>query len=65
VDRTQLTTVEQPIMQIAGTAVGTLHSLIADPDRPLPSSYFRPALRVRGSTAAPAVRLRPRAAATS
>jgi DNA-binding LacI/PurR family transcriptional regulator len=61
-----LTTVEQPIAQIANTAVSTLQSLIADPERPLPSSYFRPTLRVRGSTAPPAgARLRRRAALTS
>jgi DNA-binding LacI/PurR family transcriptional regulator len=61
-----LTTVEQPIAQIADTAVGTLQSLIADPERPLPNSYFRPVLRVRGSTAPPAVSpLRRRAAASS
>jgi DNA-binding LacI/PurR family transcriptional regulator len=61
-----LTTVEQPIAQIADTAVGTLQSLIADPERPLPNSYFRPVLRVRGSTAPPAVSsLRRRAVASS
>ncbi len=48
-----LTTVEQPIAQIADTAVETLQSLIADPERALPNSYFRPVLRVRGTTAAP------------
>jgi DNA-binding LacI/PurR family transcriptional regulator len=48
-----LTTVEQPIAQIADIAVETLQSLIADPGRPRPNSYFRPVLRVRGSTAAP------------
>jgi DNA-binding LacI/PurR family transcriptional regulator len=50
----ELTTVEQPIAQIADTAVQTLLTLIAQPDRALPSSYYRPVLRVRGSTAAPA-----------
>jgi DNA-binding LacI/PurR family transcriptional regulator len=61
-----LTTVEQPIAEIADTAVGTLQSLIADPERPLPSSYFRPVLRVRSSTAPPTVSsLRRRAAASS
>ena len=49
-----LTTVEQPIAQIADTAVQTLQTLIEQPTRPLPNSYFRPVLRVRGSTAAPA-----------
>jgi DNA-binding LacI/PurR family transcriptional regulator len=48
-----LTTVEQPIEQIADTAVRTLMSLIGDPSLPLPNSYFRPRLRVRGTTAAP------------
>jgi DNA-binding LacI/PurR family transcriptional regulator len=61
-----LTTVEQPIAEIADTAVSTLQSLIADPERPLPSSYFRPTLRVRGSTAPPTVSpLRRRAVASS
>ncbi|MGZ4334403.1 MAG: LacI family DNA-binding transcriptional regulator [Gaiellaceae bacterium] len=50
----ELTTVEQPIPQIAETAVQTLRTLIEDPARSLPSSYFRPVLRVRASTAAPA-----------
>jgi DNA-binding LacI/PurR family transcriptional regulator len=50
----ELTTVEQPIAEIAGTAVETLESLIADPSRSLPNSYHRPVLRVRASTAAPA-----------
>ena len=49
-----LTTVEQPIAQIADTAVETLQSLIEQPERKLPNSYFRPVLRVRASTAAPA-----------
>ncbi len=62
-----LTTVEPPIAQIADTAVGTLEALIADPRRPLPNSYFRPVLRVRGSTAPPtaAAPARARAAARS
>jgi DNA-binding LacI/PurR family transcriptional regulator len=50
----ELTTVEQPIDQIAASAVQTLQLLIAQPDAPLPNSYYRPALRVRASTAAPA-----------
>jgi DNA-binding LacI/PurR family transcriptional regulator len=50
----ELTTVEQPIARIADTAVETLQSLIEQPERKLPNSYFRPALRVRASTAAPA-----------
>jgi DNA-binding LacI/PurR family transcriptional regulator len=49
----ELTTVEQPIGQIADTAIQTLLTLIDQPERPLPSSYYRPRLRVRASTAAP------------
>jgi DNA-binding LacI/PurR family transcriptional regulator len=49
----ELTTVEQPIAQIADTAVETLQKLIEDPGRPLPNSYFRPVLKVRASTTAP------------
>lgn len=49
----ELTTIEQPIAQIADTAVETLQSLIADPERAVPNSYFRPVLHTRGSTAAP------------
>jgi DNA-binding LacI/PurR family transcriptional regulator len=52
----ELTTVEQPIRQIAETAVETLLTLIEQPDRALPSSYYRPRLRVRASTAAPSRR---------
>lgn len=48
-----LTTVEQPIAEIADTAVETLRSLIAESERPVPSSYFRPRLCVRGTTGAP------------
>ena len=61
-----LTTVEQPIAQIADTAVQTLATLIEDPSRRLPNSYFRPVLRVRSSTAPPArARAKRRAAAAS
>jgi len=61
-----LTTVEQPIAQIADIAVTTLESLIEDPSRRLPSSYFRPELRVGGSTASPHVgRPRRRVAASA
>ena len=49
----ELTTVEQPIAQIADTAVQTLQTLIEQPGRALPSSYFRPVLRVRSSSAPP------------
>lgn len=48
-----LTTVEQPIVDIAETAVRALQSLIDEPERPLPDFVFRPKLRVRASTAAP------------
>lgn len=44
-----LTTIEQPIDEIAQTAVDTLRTLIEDP-KALPNSYFRPNLRVRSST---------------
>ena len=61
-----LTTVEQPIAQIAATALQTLETLIEDPSRRLPNSYFRPELRVRASTAPPTrARAKPRAATTS
>jgi len=49
-----LTTVEQPIEEIAATAVGALRSLIEEPEKPLPDFSFRPGLAVRGSTAQPA-----------
>ena len=48
-----LTTVEQPIRDIAETAVDALQSLIQNPDRPLPNFVFRPRLRLGASTAAP------------
>jgi DNA-binding LacI/PurR family transcriptional regulator len=48
-----LTTVEQPIGEIAETAVNALRTLIAEREKPLPDYSFRPRLRVRGSTAAP------------
>jgi DNA-binding LacI/PurR family transcriptional regulator len=47
-----LTTIEQPIDEIAQTAVDALRVLIEEP-RPLPNSYFRPNLRLRSSTAPP------------
>ena len=49
-----LTTVEQPIEEIAETAVSALRSLIDEPSKPLPDFSFRPRLAVRESTA-PAV----------
>ena len=48
-----LTTVEQPIEEIAETAVNGLRSRIAEPTKPLPDSFFRPRLALRGSTAPP------------
>ncbi len=48
-----LTTVEQPIDDIAETAVNALQTLISDPAKPLPDSLFRPRLEVRASTASP------------
>ena len=49
----RLTTVEQPIEEIADVAVDMLSTLIADPQKPLPDSSFRPRLNVRESTGAP------------
>jgi DNA-binding LacI/PurR family transcriptional regulator len=48
-----LTTMEQPISEIAETAVNALRTLIAEPEKPLPDYSFRPRLKVRESTAAP------------
>jgi DNA-binding LacI/PurR family transcriptional regulator len=47
-----LTTVEQPIDEIADTAVSALQTLIDEPDQAVPSFAFRPRLRVGGTTAA-------------
>ena len=47
-----LTTVEQPIEEIAETAVNALRTMVDAPAKPLPDSFFRPRLRVRASTAA-------------
>ena len=49
-----LTTIEQPIEEIAQTAVDALRSQIHEPDKPLPNFLFRPRLCVRASTAPPA-----------
>jgi DNA-binding LacI/PurR family transcriptional regulator len=49
--RPALTTMEQPIEQIAATAVDALRTLIDDPERELPHFLFRPKLRRGGSTA--------------
>jgi DNA-binding LacI/PurR family transcriptional regulator len=46
-----LTTVEQPIEDIAETAVNALRTLIDAPEKPLPHSFFRPHLCERRSTA--------------
>jgi DNA-binding LacI/PurR family transcriptional regulator len=46
-----LTTVEQPIGEIADTAVRALRSLIENGDRSLPNYVFRPRLRLGRSTA--------------
>jgi DNA-binding LacI/PurR family transcriptional regulator len=48
-----LTTVEQPILDIARTAVATLRNLISGPGGALPDVQYRPRLRPGGSTAAP------------
>jgi DNA-binding LacI/PurR family transcriptional regulator len=46
----KLTTIEQPIAEIAATAVGALRMLIDEPERELPHYVFRPKLLARGST---------------
>ena len=46
----RLTTIEQPIDEIAETAVRALLTLIEEPGRELPSYLFRPKLRERAST---------------
>ena len=48
-----LTTVEQPIEQIAETALEALRGLIEQPDVELPSFVFRPRLRLGGTSAPP------------
>jgi DNA-binding LacI/PurR family transcriptional regulator len=51
-----LTTVEQPIDEIAKTAVRALDTLISDPSSSLPNYVFRPRLRIGRSTGpAPAI----------
>ena len=49
----RLTTIEQPIDEIAETAVRALLTLIEEPGRELPSYLFRPKLRERASTGPP------------
>jgi DNA-binding LacI/PurR family transcriptional regulator len=51
--RPALTTVEQPIDEIAETTVTALESLMRAPDTMLPRYVFRPRLRAGGTTAAP------------
>ena len=48
-----LTTVEQPIDEIADTTVEALRALVDGPEQTLPSYVFRPRLRVGGTTASP------------
>ena len=48
-----LTTIEQPIDEIAGTAIEALRALVDGPAQRLPSYVFRPTLRIGGTTAAP------------
>ena len=48
-----LTTIEQPIDEIAGTAIEAMQALVDGPGQTLPSYVFRPTLRVGGTTAAP------------
>lgn len=48
-----LTTLEQPIAEIASTAVEALRTLIDDPTRTMPNFVFRPVLREGASTAPP------------
>ena len=49
----QLTTVEQPIDDIAETAIDALRKLIEAPDQAQPNYVFHPRLRLGGTTAAP------------
>ena len=49
----QLTTIEQPIDEIADTTVVALESLMEAPDAILPRYVFRPSLRRGGTTAPP------------
>jgi LacI family transcriptional regulator len=52
--RPPLTTVEQPIGEIARTAVAALRAQVDRPEERQPSYVFRPRLRVGGTTATPA-----------
>ena len=53
-----LTTVAQPIAEIADTTVTALRTMIDEPSRPLPNFVFRPKLRSGGSTAPPPAQLK-------
>jgi DNA-binding LacI/PurR family transcriptional regulator len=48
-----LTTVAQPIGEIAETAIDVLQALVDDPEQTLPTYVFRPSLRLGGTTAPP------------
>jgi DNA-binding LacI/PurR family transcriptional regulator len=48
-----LTTIEQPIDEIAETTISALGALMREPDATLPRYVFRPRLRLGGTTAAP------------
>ena len=48
-----LTTVEQPIGEIAETAIEALRALVDDPAQTLPKYIFRPQLKVGGTTSPP------------
>jgi DNA-binding LacI/PurR family transcriptional regulator len=48
-----ITTVEQPLAEIAEMAVNALVALIEDPDRHMPNFLFRPRMRTGASTAPP------------
>jgi DNA-binding LacI/PurR family transcriptional regulator len=50
----ELTTIAQPIDQIASTAVELLRTVIRDPTRSLPRVLLQPRLRAGGSTTVPA-----------
>ena len=48
-----LTTIEQPIDEIAATAIELLQTVIAEPGRSVPRVLYQPRLRRGGSTAPP------------
>jgi LacI family transcriptional regulator len=49
-----LTTIEQPIDEIARTAIAALRGQVERPGERQPSYVFRPRLRIGGTTAPPA-----------